>query len=188
MFPNKHILNKDITFSDWSVGCCSCRRASWLSGYIDPLFFLWWETSLETSLEYCGVFDALLVSIRHLVVLIDPKCSVKYNNRSPPVCSTSVITWKATENIGKSQVSHYILYWLVTKFNSNLPRCFWRYMLSKGICQIMMVEVVSSWRDCLVFLLTLRWPKPPDTTSKELTSTLLARRPRWWWAGSWSTS
>lgn len=67
---------------------------------------------------------------------------------------------------------------------SCLPRCFWFHMLSKGICQIIMVEVVSSWRDCLVFLFTRRWPNPPETTSKELTFILLARRPLWWWAGS----
>lgn len=51
-----------------------------------------------------------------------------------------------------------------------------------------MVDVVSSWRDCFDFLFTFRWPKPPDTTSKELIFTLLARRPFWRWAGSWSMS
>lgn len=61
-------------------------------------------------------------------------------------------------------------------------------MLRRGICQIMMVDVVSSCRDGLVFLFTLRCPRPPDTTSRELTFTLLARRPLWWWAGSCSTS
>lgn len=62
------------------------------------------------------------------------------------------------------------------------------YMFIKGICQIMMVDVVSSCRDGLVFLLTLRWPRPPETTSTELTSTLLVRRPLCCWAGSCSMS
>lgn len=87
-------------------------------------------------------------------------------------------TWK--ENMRK-------ILWSFQVFRLT-PLGFWCHMFSNGICQIMMVEVLSSWRDCLVFLLTLRWPRPPDTTSRELTSILLERRPLWWWAGSWSKS
>lgn len=41
----------------------------------------------------------------------------------------------------------------VRRFGSVVSRC---HMLSRGICQIMMVDVLSSCRDCLLFLLTLR--------------------------------
>lgn len=42
----------------------------------------------------------------------------------------------------------------------------------------MTVEVISSGRCCLAFLLIRRWPWPPQATNTELAFALLARRPR----------
>lgn len=49
---------------------------------------------------------------------------------------------------------------------------------SRGICQTMRDEASSSGRCGLAFLLTRRWPWPPQATSTELALGLRARRPR----------
>lgn len=59
-----------------------------------------------------------------------------------------------------------------TPDNSLVTSIFLPHKFGNGICHTMMVDTISSCLDCFVFLLTLLWPSPPDTTNTELTLTL----------------